>query len=70
MWIRFADEAPISVVKETSFSRIPRAFAFAVVSGGCTRVRATVAVRVCVPRAAPATAASVPFGSRKVFVSR
>ena len=34
LWMRFDDEAPISVVNETSFWRIPSAFAFAVVRSG------------------------------------
>ena len=45
LWMRFDDEAPISVVNETSLRRIPSAFASAVVQVGRRADRARPAPR-------------------------
>ena len=50
LWMRFDDDTPISVVKESSFARIPSAFAFAVVRSGWRAPSSTCAT--CPPFAA------------------
>ena len=63
LWMRFDDDAPICVVKETSFVVIPSACACHVVSDGSAGPITISALRAASEDAAAVTAATVAFGS-------